>query len=141
MGARTTWAVKTKKGDAVIWLYSHWGGDSKLRDTKDALLKSEPRWGDSTYGARIFISQIIGDQWDSETGFGITTGTLEHVPFEESYDLVVVDFTTDTITYGRFEFSFEEFLAEELAVRTPTGKITFETNYQNRHSNSRKAVK
>ena len=110
MGARTTWAVKTEQGNAVTWLYSHWGGDSKLEDTAQALAKAEPRWSDSTYGARIFISQIIGDQWDSETGFGITSGTLDSVPFEESYDLVVVDFTTQQITYGAFEFSFGEFI-------------------------------
>jgi hypothetical protein len=132
MGARTTWAIKTEEGDAVVWLYSHWGGDSKFEDTREALAKAEPRWQDSTYGARIFISQIIGDQWDSETGFGITTGTLGHIPFEEEYDLVVVDFTTNTITYGRFEFSFEDFLADKWAARTTSGKITFDKNYQNR---------
>lgn len=111
MGARTTWAIKTETGDAVTWLYSHWGGDGKFMDTMEALAKSKPRWNDNTYAARIFISQIIGDQWDSETGFGITTGTLAQIPFEESYELVVVDFTTNTITYGQFETSFEEFVS------------------------------
>lgn len=110
MGARTTWAVKTQEGDAVVWLYSHWGGESKFEDTQEALLKAEPRWSDSTYGARIFISQIVGDSWNSETGFGITTGTLEHVPFEESYDLVFVDFTRKRISYGDEEHTFERFL-------------------------------
>lgn len=132
MGARTTWAIKTEDGDAVVWLYSHWGGDSKFEDTQEALLKAEPRWGDVSYGARIFISQIIGKQWDSETGFGITTGTLDDVPFEESYDLVFVDFTRQMITYGRFEFTFSEFIEREEAYRTPTGKTTFDENYQNR---------
>lgn len=111
MGARTTWAVKTETGDAVVWLYSHWGGEGKFIDTMNALAKAQPRWSDSTYGARIFISQIIGNDWDSETGFGITTGTLAQIPFEESYELVVVDFTTNTITYGTFTSSFEEFVA------------------------------
>ena len=110
MGARTTWAIKTEEGDAVVWLYSHWGGDSKFEDTQRALAKAEPRWHDSTYGARIFISQIIGDQWDSETGFGITTGTLDNVPFEESYELVVVDFTNNTISYGSNSLTFSEFV-------------------------------
>lgn len=110
MGSRTTWAIKTEQGDAVTWLYSHWGGDSKLEDTKQALAKAQPRWSDSTYGARIFISQIIGDQWDSETGFGITSGTLNSVPFEESYDLVVVDFTIQQIVYGAFVLTFSDFI-------------------------------
>lgn len=132
MGANTTWAVKTEKGDAVVWLYSHWGGESKIEDTREALAKAEPRWSDSTYGARIFISQIIGDSWDSETGFGITAGALSQNPFGEDYDLVIVDFTTNTITYGSLEFRFEDFLADKWAARTSSGKITFDKNYQNR---------
>lgn len=111
MGARTTWAIKTERdSDAVIWLYSHWGGDSKLEDTKSALAMAEPRWEDTTYGARIFISQIVGESWNSETGYGITTGTLDAIPFEEEYDLVVVDFPKKMITYGNQEFSFTEFV-------------------------------
>ena len=110
MGAKTTWAIKTEEGDAVTWLYSHWGGDDKLADTKHALSAAEPRWSDPTYGARIFISQIIGNQWDSETGFGITTGTADNCPFEEYYDPVTIDFTTKLVTYGPFTFGFSEFI-------------------------------
>lgn len=111
MGARTTWAIKTEKeSDSVIWLYSHWGGDNKLADTKHALAQAEPRWEDPSYGARIFISQIIGTQWDSETGFGITSGTAENCPFEESYDYVTIDFTTKLVFYGPFTFGFSEFI-------------------------------
>lgn len=110
MGARTTWAVKTEEGNAVIWLYSHLGGDSKLADTMHALAQAQPRWGDPTYGARIFTSQIIGNDWDSETGFGISSGTADHCPFEESYDHVTVDFTKKLVTFGAFTFEFSEFL-------------------------------
>jgi len=111
MGARTTWAIKTEEGDAVTWLYSHWGGDNKLADTQHALSAAQPRWEDTSYGARIFISQIIGHQWDSETGFGITTGTADSCPFEESYDAVTIDFTTKLVSYGPFVFTFSEFIA------------------------------
>jgi hypothetical protein len=132
MGSRTTWAVKTEEGDAVVWLYSHWGGDDKLATTKNALAKAEPRWNDVSYGARIFISQVIGEYWDSETGYGITTGSIHECPFEESYDYVTVDFTTNTISYGKFDFSFESFLADVWGTTTTTGKTTFDPNYQNR---------
>ena len=111
MGARTTWAIKTEVGDAVTWLYSHWGGDNKLADTQHALAKAEPRWNDTSYGARIFISQIIGTGWDFETGFGITTGTADSCPFEESYDYVTIDFTTKLVAYGSFTFGFSEFIS------------------------------
>lgn len=113
MGARTTWEIRTETGNAVTWLYSHWGGESKLTDTKRALAKAEPRWNDTTYGARIFISQIIGKYWEEETGYGITSGVEGNCPFEEEYDNVKVDFVTQTITYGAFVFTFADFIGLE----------------------------
>jgi hypothetical protein len=92
-----------------------------------------PRWSDATYGARIFVSNIVRENWSEEPGFGLTATLADAVcPFEEEYDSVVVDFKTNTITYGKFEFSFEEFLAADWGVRTSSGKITFDKNYQNR---------
>ena len=113
MGARTTWQIKTETGNAVTWLYSHWGGESKLSDTKRALQEARPRWSHTPYGARIFISQIVGDLWESELHFGITSGEENNPPFEEEYDYVKVDFTTQTITYGAFVFSFGNFVELE----------------------------
>ena len=113
MGARTAWEIKTETGNAVTWLYSHWGGDNKLTDTKNALAIARSRWEDTTYGARIFISQIIGNDWDSETGYGITSGVENECPFEEEYDNVKVDFTTQLITYGAFVFTFADFIGLE----------------------------
>ena len=72
---------------------------------------AEPRWDDTSYGARIFISQIVGVHWDSETGFGITSGVESECPFEESYDAVTIDFTTKLVTYGSFTFGFSEFIS------------------------------
>ena len=109
MGARTTWEIRTNS-ETAIYLYSHHGGDSKWADTVSALKAAEPRWGDSSYGARIFISQIIGEFWNSETGFGIHAGPIGEVPFEESYFPMVVDFTSDTIRAGAYFYTFEEFL-------------------------------
>jgi hypothetical protein len=133
MGSRTAWKIVTNDSGAVTWLYSHWGGDSKLRDTRDALVAAMPRWSDTTYGARIFVSNIVRESWDNETGFGLTATLADaECPFEEGYDLVTVDFTTNTITYGKLELTFDEFLDEERGVRTATGKITFDNAYQNR---------
>jgi hypothetical protein len=70
MGARTNFNFKTESGEMV--LYSHWGGDSKKRDLAAALAVAMPRikMGDTSYALRIVISQLIGDSWDSETGYG-----------------------------------------------------------------------
>lgn len=111
MGARTYWEIRTRENSPSIYLYSHWGADSKWEDTASALKATEPRWGDTTYSARIFISQIIGNLWDSETGFGITAEPAGSMPFDEESFSVVVDFSNNTIRVSDLEYSFEEFLA------------------------------
>lgn len=110
MGSRTTWKVITND-DAVIWLYSHWGGESKFADTQNALVTSMPRWSDVSYGARSFISAIVRDGWSDPTGFGITA-TLANAqnPFEESYFNAVIDFTTQRVSMGSMTWSFSEFI-------------------------------
>lgn len=113
MGSRTVWKIRTEFGaDAVIHFYSHSGGESKFEDTKAALRAAEPRW-DHPYGARVFISQIIGDQWAQEHGFGIEVGKMSDSIFEESYYDAVVDFSTQRVTLGKMEWSFEDFMSAE----------------------------
>jgi hypothetical protein len=111
MGARTTWKIKTNDSGAITWLYSHWGGDSKFDTTKEALDLAMPRWEDRTYGARIFISSVIGNSWSSQTGFGITsTLDTDSNPFEESYTEYTIDFVNKLVIIGEsIELGFDEF--------------------------------
>lgn len=104
MGARTVFEVKDRDGS--IFLYSHWGGDTKFEDAVNALKEAEPRWSDTTYGMRIFISQIIGDYWNSETGYGISAKSN----FEEQYDPMVINFENQTVEYLDEIRSFKEFV-------------------------------
>ena len=104
MGARTNFELKDSKGS--VWLYSHWGGDSKMEDLANALEKAEPRWDDITYGMRIVVSQLIGNAWDSETGFGISS----YEAGEESYEPVCVDFTNKTVSSDTFNLDFQSFI-------------------------------
>lgn len=113
MGARTQWEIRTDAESPSIYLYSHWGGDSKWNDTVHALEAARPRWDDPTYGARIFISQIVGAAWDEETGFGITAGEEGQAPFEESYFSAVIDFSSKLVTLGSMQWTFEEFLTAD----------------------------
>ena len=114
MGSRTTWKIVTNDSGAVTWLYSHWGGESKFEDTQRALINAMPRWGDTTYGARSFISAIVRENWSDTTGFGITATLSDAVaPFEESYFNAVIDFTEQRVTFGSREWSFEEFIVAE----------------------------
>ena len=110
MGARTQWEIRTSADGPSIYLYSHWGGDSKWYDTVNAIEAARPRWDDPSYGARIFISQIIGSTWNEETGFGIIADEEGQAPFEESYFSAVIDFSSKTVTFGSMRWTFAEFL-------------------------------
>lgn len=113
MGSRTEWIIKEDNSGNAVHLYSHWGGESKFEDTQAALAKAEPRWHDSSYGARIFISQIIGNHWESETGFGIAAGNDSDNLFEESYFHAVIDFPNQLVKFGSHEWSFSDFVNAE----------------------------
>jgi len=114
MGSRTTWKIVTNDSGAVTWLYSHWGGDSKFADTQNALIAAMPRWSDETYGARIFVSNIVRENWSGETGFGLTATLADaECPFEEGYFNAVIDFTEQRVALGSIEWSFEDFIAAQ----------------------------
>lgn len=104
MGARTNFELKDSKGS--VWLYSHWGGDTKAEDLATALHKAEPRWSDHSYAMRIVVSQLIGKDWDSETGYGLSSYECG----EESYSPITVDFTKDTVYYEDRNYSFKGFV-------------------------------
>jgi len=73
MGDRIVYTLKQKDGNGLS-LYSHWGGYERYTDLANALEKSRSRWNDESYCARIIISNLIGEGWDSETGFGLWAG-------------------------------------------------------------------
>jgi len=104
MGARTNFELKDSQGS--VWLYSHWGGETKRTDLANALAKAEPRWNDITYGMRIVVSQLIGSEWDSETGYGISS----YEAGEEGYEPVCVDFINKIVSFGDEEYLFAGFV-------------------------------
>jgi len=113
MGSRTEWIIKTDNSNTAIHLYSHHGGEDKFEDTQAALLSAQSRWADVSYGARIFISNIIRDDWSSTLGFGIGVGNDTENLFEESYFHAVIDFPNQRVIFGSREWSFSEFVNAE----------------------------
>ena len=118
MGARTNFELKDSQGS--VWLYSHWGGDNKATDLATALFKAEPRWSDVPYAMRIVVSQLIGDEWSSETGYGLSS----YESGEESYSPVVVNFPAMTVEYEECEYTFSEFVNFFSNVETYSDRLT-----------------
>ena len=115
MGARINFVLKVyPKEQAHVTLYSHWGETMWREELALALRKATPRWTDQNYAARIVVSQLIGDQWDSETGYGLFTS----VDGEDLGDTtVVVDFTNQTVNDTGNEHSFGAFIEYQQEMR------------------------
>lgn len=104
MGARTNFHFQ--QGENFFTLYSHWGGDSKIQDLAHAIAKAKPRWEDNGYASRIIVSQLIGNDWDSETGYGLYA---DENGGEESYQYTLVNLNDNTVTVGQDTHSFQDF--------------------------------
>jgi len=75
MGDRINFGFTTETGD-VLYLYSHWGAGSWIKDLQDALSKASSRFDDNSYAVRITTSQLIGEQWNQDLGYGFSINTI-----------------------------------------------------------------
>lgn len=115
MGARINYVFKAYPTEqAHVTLYAHWGEIGWRENLAVALSKARPRWTDASYGIRITISHLIGDQWDKETGYGLFTS----VDGEDLGDFtVVVDFANQTVNDTGNEHSFDSFIEYQSEVK------------------------
>jgi hypothetical protein len=57
-----------------IYLYSHWGvKDELIADVKNALRRSRDRWDDRQYLNRIIFSEMIKDDVEGTTNYGLSS--------------------------------------------------------------------
>jgi hypothetical protein len=75
MGDRANFVFVDGAGDTIC-LYGHWAGYNMLGKLADAVIAARPRWSDESYATRIAISQLIGDQWNMETGWGLQVNSI-----------------------------------------------------------------
>jgi len=93
MGDRANFGFRSNEGTEIIFLYGHWAGDGMMATLANALEVARRRWCDESYATRICISNIIGDEWTQETGWGVSTymGDNEH-------SVPVVNWGTQTVS-------------------------------------------
>jgi hypothetical protein len=101
MGARINYNIKQPDGLYTV-LYSHWGADKCVAHIAKALKAASGRWTDTNYCTRIIISQIVGDEWEDTTGYGVQAAT------EPNYDdaWLIIDLEKQTVEGlgGRYPF-------------------------------------
>ena len=93
MGDRANFVFVQPNGDTIV-LYGHWAGHNMLAKLADAVIKARPRWNDNSYATRIAVSQLVGDQWNMETGWGLSVNTI----LDNEHRIPVVDFEQQTFS-------------------------------------------
>jgi hypothetical protein len=93
MGDRANFGFRDSK-DNVVFLYGHWAGHNMLQNLADAVQIARPRWTDESYATRICISQMIGEDWAQETGWGISVNQLA----DNEHKVPIIDWKNQTFT-------------------------------------------
>lgn len=75
MGDRANFVFVQPSGETIV-LYGHWAGSGMLETLAEAVAKAQSRWTDPSYATRIAISQMIGDTWGMETGWGLQVNEI-----------------------------------------------------------------
>lgn len=78
MGDRANFGFVTRTGD-VVYLYGHWAGHGMMDQLARAIKRVQiaGRQNDPSYATRIAISDIVGEDWDNDLGWGITVNSLD----------------------------------------------------------------
>jgi len=93
MGDRANFGFRDSK-ENIVFLYGHWAGYRMLENLADAVQAASPRWNDESYATRIAISNLIKDEWSSETGWGITVNELA----DNEHKVPIIDWKNKTFT-------------------------------------------
>lgn len=93
MGDRANFGFVQPNGETIV-LYGHWAGYQMLGKLADAVIAARPRWNDPAYATRIAISQIIGNDWTSETGWGLHVNEIS----DNEHKIAIVDFNQQTFS-------------------------------------------
>lgn len=94
MGDRANVGIRGTDGN-TIFLYIHWGGADRHEIVADAIAHAMNRDGDESYFTRIFISRVIGTDWDKETGVGLSVNKLSGGG--DGYEVPVYNYKTKQI--------------------------------------------
>jgi len=93
MGDRANFGFVQGNGNTIV-LYGHWAGHNMLAQLAEAVFKARPRWSDPSYATRITISQMINNDWNSETGWGLHVNEIG----DNEHKIAIVDFNQQTFS-------------------------------------------
>lgn len=100
--------IRVRDGGSEVILYTHWGASDLETTLASALKRGCSRWNDCSYLARIIFCEMVRDDIEGLTGFGIQTRSST----DSEKDIVVQRGVIEVIEGGRVTWtgSFDEFL-------------------------------
>jgi len=93
MGDRANFVFVQPNGESIV-LYGHWAGHNMLANLAEAAIKAQNRWSDPSYATRITISNMIGEGWAMETGWGLAVNEI----LDNEHKIAVIDFQQQTFS-------------------------------------------
>jgi hypothetical protein len=112
MGDRANFGFKDSQGN-TLFLYGHWAGHQMLGKLANAVEHSRSRWGDHGYATRVCVSQLVGDDKDHLTGWGLYINQIA----DNEHHIPVINWATGT--FGLYEYNWSwgdtkiKFVADE----------------------------
>ena len=115
MGNRNSIVISEQDAYGVetnpLYLYSHWHGQALDEVVAKALTRGQSRWDDSAYLTRIIISDLLRDDLDGTTGFGISQIPQDH---DDNNEMIFINFRSHGLEIRRAQWTYtpEEFLTK-----------------------------
>jgi hypothetical protein len=106
MGDRANVYVKGYGDEPGVYLYTHWTGTELPATVQRALARGTDRWDDNAYLTRIVFAEMIRDELDATTGYGISTR------FCDGGDrIIILDCGNQTVEIDGNEVPMKDFVA------------------------------
>lgn len=98
--------------EKAIYIYSHWGGGFEYRDSSlaDAIVRAlgkHERWDDPEYLARMIFSEVVKEDVNGNTGFGLAPYEMD-----SNFNTIEIDLQGKMIdgwTYQQFIDGYLDF--------------------------------
>ena len=103
MGDRANFVFVQPSGETIV-LYGHWAGHNMLANLAEAVAKAQSRWTDPSYATRIAISQMIGDGWGMENGWGLQVNEIS----DNEHKIAVIDWAQLTFSLHEEDSHYNE---------------------------------
>jgi len=116
VGDRANFGFVQPNGNTIV-LYGHWAGHNMLENLAEAVAKAQGRWSDPSYATRIVVSQMIGDGWGFETGWGLHVNEIG----DNEHKIPVIDWAQQTFSLH----SEDSFFNEDNKVRGMSNEAIF----------------